>query len=81
VDDPIAARRARIGRLARRGRQAGFGLLLAACVSFAWALVDLSQARVTLVVVCLAAASVLLVPAIIAGYGVRAAEREDRGGR
>ena len=39
---------------------------------------DYSTALVTLIVAALAVGSVTLLPAIILGYAVKAAEREDR---
>jgi hypothetical protein len=40
--------------------------------------VGFRSAWVTLIVTCLAVGSILLAPAIVAGYAVKAAEREDR---
>ncbi|MGH9225354.1 MAG: hypothetical protein ACRD2W_16580 [Acidimicrobiales bacterium] len=76
--DPIRARRARMGRLAAGGKRAGYGLFLVAMVAFvAAAATDFPDALVTTVVAALVVGSVVLAPAIVIGYGVRAAERED----
>ena len=78
--DPVRARRAQMARAAGLGKRIGYGFLAFAVVVFFVALAaSFPKALVTLVVVDLAAASVLLLPAIVIGYGVRAAEREDPG--
>jgi hypothetical protein len=77
--DPVRLRRARIGRLAGTARRAGYALLGVAMVAFfAGAATRFTSAVVAVVVASLAAGSALLLPAIVVGYGVRAAEREDR---
>jgi hypothetical protein len=78
--DPVRARRARIGRLAARARAAGWALFGVAVVAFAAGLIlGLTGLVVAVVVGALVTGSLLLAPAIIIGFGVRAAEREDRG--
>lgn len=78
-DDPVARRRARVGRLAAWGRRLGYGLLGAALGAFAAGLaVGLSPLWVGVAAGCLIAGSLVLAPAIVVGYGVRAAAREDR---
>jgi len=78
-DDPVRARRERIARLAALGKRIGYLALGVAIVAFfvgvitsfpAWT-VDLSIAG--LVISCV----VLPIP-IVLGYGVRAADRDDR---
>jgi uncharacterized membrane protein YcjF (UPF0283 family) len=77
--DPVLARRRRAKQWADRGQRLGYALFGLAVVLFAVALVtDLSGAAVTGVVVCMALGSVVLAPAIVVGYGVKAADREDR---
>ncbi len=77
--DPVRTRRARIARLARAGKRAGCSLFVLAMVAFAvGAASDFPPVVVTVVVASLAAGSLLLAPAIVVGYGVKAAEREDR---
>jgi hypothetical protein len=77
--DPVAVRRARIGRLAAVGRKAGFALfgiaLLVVVVGLFTSLTDTVTAVAT---ACLVVGSLLLAPGIVVGYGVRAAERDDR---
>ena len=82
-DDPVLSRRARIGRLAETGQRLGYGLLGLAIVAFVvGAVAGFRSAVVTVVVGALVAGSAVLLPAIVAGYGVKAADRDDRrGGR
>ena len=78
--DPVRRRRQQVARLAGAARKAGwalFGLSFAAFV--AGLVVGLSGLVVVVVVGSLALGSALLLPAIIVGFGVTAAEREDRG--
>lgn len=80
-DDVVLARRALAARLARAGRRTGGALFGVAVVVFLvgyFAGFDDLVARV--VIVALVAGSVLLAPAIVVGFAVRAAEREDRDG-
>ncbi|PZS21237.1 MAG: hypothetical protein DLM54_04615 [Acidimicrobiales bacterium] len=67
-------------RLARGGKHLGYSCLLAAMVAFVvGAAGGFTPALVTVVVAALAAGSIVLLPAIIIGFGVHAAERDDRG--
>ncbi len=78
-NDPVRARRARIGRLVALGQRIGYALWLVAIVAFVvGAATRFRPVIVTVVVASLAAGSVLLAPSIVISYGVRAAEREDR---
>lgn len=79
VPDPVRARRARIARAVAAGKRVGYTALVAAIVAFLtgvatgfpeWTVVT---ATAGLVVACV----VLPLP-IVLGYGIRAAEREDR---
>ncbi|MDY7102466.1 MAG: hypothetical protein S0880_14890 [Actinomycetota bacterium] len=78
-DDPVLARRARIAWLVLIGNRLGwllFGLATAAfLVGFA---VGYTPALTTFIVACLIIGSAVLAPAIVFGYAVRAAEREER---
>jgi hypothetical protein len=78
-DDPVAARRARIARVVAIATRVGYGFLALAVVTFvAAALTDFPSGLVTLTVVALVAACLVLPAPIVLGYGLRAAEREDR---
>ena len=79
-EDPVLARRARISRLVDTGQRIGYSLWLVAIVVFViGAVTRFRPAMVTIVIGCLAAGSALLAPAIVIGYGVKAADRADRG--
>ncbi len=79
MDDPVLARRARIAGLVVLGKRIGYGLYLAAIVLFAVGLVGRYTSTITTTIVtCLVVGSIVLAPAIVFGYGVKAAEREDR---
>lgn len=78
-DDPVRARRARIARGVRHARHAGYAALAVSVVSFVVAeATDFPALAVDLSIAALIAAIVILPVPIILGYGVRAAEREDR---
>jgi hypothetical protein len=77
--DPVLARRARIARLCELGQRVGYALFgLAIVVFIVGFVVGYSDFLVTVIVVSLAVGSVVLAPAIVFGYAVKAAEREDR---
>jgi hypothetical protein len=79
-DDPVLERRARLGRMAAGGQRVGYALLVIALVAFfAGALTGFPSASIVIVVGALVVTTLVLLPAIILGYAVRAAEKEDRG--
>jgi hypothetical protein len=79
MTDPVLERRARIARLVAAGKRIGYGLFAIAVVLFAAGLVGgYTSTITTAIVACLLVGSAVLAPAIVFGYGVRAAEREDR---
>ena len=79
ADDPVLQRRARIARWVSLAKRIGYGLLLLAIVAFVVAAIaGFPSGVVTLTVVALIAACVVLPAPIVLGYGLRAAEREDR---
>lgn len=78
-EDPVARRRARIARVVALGKGLGYSLLLLAIVAFAVAAgTGYPGSAVTLTVAALVAACIVLPAPIVLGYGLRAAEREDR---
>jgi len=80
--DPVLARRARIARLVTIGQRVGYGALLLAIVAFVVGLVESFPAwSVTATIVGLVVAIVVLPVPIVLGYGVKAAEREERQAR
>jgi ABC-type transport system involved in cytochrome bd biosynthesis fused ATPase/permease subunit len=79
VDDPVLARRARIEKLADLGQRIGYGLLAVAVVAFVVGFATGFGALVrALVIGGLLGMTVTLAPAIVLGYAVKAAAREDR---
>ena len=78
--DPVRARRRLVGRLARLGKRVGYSCLGVALVVFVVGALagEFTSLIVTVVVTTLVVGSVVLLPAIVVGYGVSAAEREDR---
>jgi hypothetical protein len=78
--DPIRKKREQVARLASTARKTGWALYALACVTFiAGLVIGLSGLVVVVTIASLALGSALLLPAIIVGFGVTAAEREDRG--
>ena len=77
--DPVRAKRARIARLTELGQRVGYGLFGIAIVVFIIGfVVGYSDLLVTVIVASLGVGSLVLAPAIVFGYAVKAAEREDR---
>ena len=77
--DPVVVRRAEIARWVGLAKRIGYGLLLLAVVAFvAAAIAGFPSGLTTVTVVALIAACVVLPVPIVMGYGLRAAEREDR---
>jgi NADH:ubiquinone oxidoreductase subunit 6 (subunit J) len=78
-DDPVVERRARIARGVSVAKRLGYSLLLLAVVAFVVAVVaGFPSWSVVVTIVALVGACVVLPVPIILGYGLRAAEREDR---
>lgn len=79
TDDPVLVKRRRIARWAEVGQRVGYGLFGLAIVLFVVAMAtSLPGGLITAILVCLGLGSVVLAPAIVVGYGVKAADREDR---
>jgi hypothetical protein len=77
--DPVALRRARIARGVKLAQRVGYGLLAVAIAAFtAAAASGFPDWLVLTTIVALVAAIVILPVPIVLGYGVRAAEREER---
>jgi hypothetical protein len=77
--DPVRDRRRQIARWNRLASRSGYLLLLAAMAVFAIALATgFTDTMATIIIACLIVGCVLLAPAIIIGYAVKAAERDDR---
>jgi len=79
VTDPVRAKRARVARLVEIGQRVGYGLFGLAIVLFIYGFVAGYTGTITsVIVICLIVGSIVLAPAIVFGYAVKAAEREDR---
>jgi hypothetical protein len=79
-EDPVRQRRELVARFAAMARLAGWSLFGLAIIAFVIGLVTgLTGIVVVIVIGSIALGSTLLLPAIIVGFGVTAAEREDRG--
>jgi NADH:ubiquinone oxidoreductase subunit 6 (subunit J) len=78
-EDPVAQRRARIARWVGLAKRLGYALLILAMIVFVVAAIaGFPKALVTVTVVALVGACIVLPVPIVMGYGLRAAEREDR---
>jgi hypothetical protein len=76
--DPVRRRRNTAQRLARVTSRTGYALIAVAVVAFFVALAtDFNTTMAAIITVTLIVGCVLLAPAIILGYAVKAAERED----
>ena len=77
--DPVLVKRAAIAQWVSRGQRVGYGAFLLASIAFAQTVIwSPTSIAVNIIVVCLAAGSTVLLPAIIFGYAVKAAVRHDR---
>jgi len=77
--DPVRARRVKVARWTRMANRLGYLCFAVAIVTFIVGFVVSFNAAVsTIVIVALIVGSVLLAPAIVLGYAVKAAERDDR---
>ena len=77
--DPVLARREQIARWTLLGKRIGYSALAVAIAVFSVALYwDLPKVLIGIIVACLVVACVTLAPSIVFGYGVMAANREDR---
>jgi len=78
-DDPVRARRGQVAKYTRLAKRIGYLLYAVAIVTFVIGFAVSFNAAVSAIVIgSLIAGSVLLAPAIVLGYAVKAAERDDR---
>lgn len=78
-DDPVRARRRQIARWNAIATRLGYLCFGVAIVAFMVALVaDATSSMAAIVIAGLVAGSILLAPAIVIGYAIKAAERDDR---
>jgi hypothetical protein len=77
--DPVLQRRAQIARLVSIGQRVGYSLFAIAVVAFGVGFAaGFTSAVVVIIEICLLIGSLLLAPAIVFGYAVKAADRDDR---
>lgn len=77
--DPVLAKRARASELANLGKRLGYSVIGIAIVVFAFgAITRFEEWMAVVVTTCMVLSAVFLVPAVIVGYGVSAANREER---
>jgi hypothetical protein len=77
--DPTLARRARIAKVTELAQRIGYGMFAIAIVVFFYGLITgFVPAVATVVIIAIGLGTVTLAPAIVMGYAVRAADREDR---
>jgi hypothetical protein len=78
-DDPVLARRRRFARFSELAQRAGYALFgLAVVLFFVGFATGFTGGLVTAILVALGVGSALLAPAIVIGYAVKAADRDDR---
>jgi hypothetical protein len=76
--DPVRARRAMVAKWNTIATKVGYALFAVAIVMFFVALAtDFSSGKVTIITTSMIIGSVLLAPAIVVGYAVKAAEKDD----
>ncbi len=79
--DPVLEKRARVSRLVALAMRAGAALYAVAAVLFVWAVVDrFTPVLASAMTVCLIGGSLVLAPAMVVKYMVKAADRADRDG-
>jgi len=80
-DDPVMVRRRRIAALVKVGKRVGYtALLISIVVFFVGLATNFPTWTVDVIVIGLIVSIVVLPAPIVFGYGIRAAEREERGG-
>ena len=79
MTDPVRAKRARVAKLVELGQRVGYGLFGLAIVLFVYGFIGgYTSVLTTSIVASMIVGSIVLAPAIVFGYAVKAAEREDR---
>jgi len=78
VTDPVRVRRARIARLCNLAQRIGYLFFaIAVVVFFIGFFGTFTSTLVNIIIIAMVIGSFLLAPAIVFGYAVKAAERED----
>jgi hypothetical protein len=77
--DPVLARRAKIAHWCNLGKRIGYSAYgLAVVLFFVGFAIDFRVWITTTIVVLMVVGGIILAPAIVFAYGVKAADREDR---
>ena len=77
--DPVRIRRAKVARWTLIANRVGYLLFALAIAVFVMAFAfSFNGTMVAIITTCMIAGSILLAPALVLGYGVKAAERDDR---
>ncbi len=77
--DPVRARRAKVAHWTLIANRVGYLLFALAIAVFVMAFAfSFNGTMVAIITTCMIAGSILLAPALVLGYGVKAAERDDR---
>lgn len=77
--DPVRAQRARVAKYTLLANRIGYLFFAVAIATFVIGFaISFNGAVSTIVIASLVIGSVLLAPAIVLGYGIKAAERDDR---
>lgn len=80
MSDPVLERRERLRRLANLGQRVGYMCFGLAVVLFVVAFfMQFPAWLVTVILALMLVGSIVLAPAIVIGYGVKAADADDRG--
>jgi hypothetical protein len=78
-DEAVLAKRARVARLVSAGKRLGYSLFLVAIVAFAIGFAtSFGTGLVNVIVWSMVIGSLVLAPAIVFDYAVKAAVRDDR---
>jgi uncharacterized membrane protein YidH (DUF202 family) len=79
VTDPVRVRRQQVALWTKRANRLGYLCFGVAIVTFVVGfIVSFNSTVSTIVIVSMIIGSILLAPAIVLGYAVKAAERDDR---
>jgi hypothetical protein len=79
--DPVVARRRKMARWVSLAQRTGYALLAVFCVLVLIGFpTGFPNVLTTAAIAAIVAGSVLLAPAIVLSYGIKAADREDREG-
>jgi len=80
TDDPVLLRRAQVAKWSATAKRVGYLAILLSMIVFVIGFVtDFGPVITSTILICLALSALLLIPALIFGYGVKAADQEDAG--